>query len=119
MAHAFAHVWALLGEPLPAHELVRRAALAPAGAMALRVVASLPATAGLFRLAQLVAALARQRLWLTDAYYAGTTAYVQALCAAAQDGVDVRLLVPKMLQRCWSAIFSGCMRARVTPNVIE
>ena len=51
MAHAFAHVWALLGEPLPAHELVRRAALAPAGAMALRVVASLPATAGLFRLA--------------------------------------------------------------------
>jgi cardiolipin synthase A/B len=31
---------------------------------------------------------------LTDAYYAGTTSYVQALRAAAQDGVDVRLLVP-------------------------
>lgn len=43
---------------------------------------------------QLVAALARDRLWLTDAYYAGTTAYVQALRAAAKDGVDVRLLVP-------------------------
>jgi hypothetical protein len=43
---------------------------------------------------QLVAALARERLWLTDAYYAGTTAYVQALRAAARDGVDVRLLVP-------------------------
>jgi cardiolipin synthase len=94
IVHAFAHVWAMLGEPIPAHEVVRRDALAPAGATALRVVASLPATAGLFRLDQLVAALARKRLWLTDAYYAGTTAYVQALRAAAQDGVDVRLLVP-------------------------
>jgi hypothetical protein len=25
----------------------------------------------------------------------------------------------KMFQRCWSAILSGCMRARVTPNIIE
>ena len=48
----------------------------------------------MFRVDQLVAALARNRLWLTDAYYAGTTSYVQALRAAAKDGVDVRLLVP-------------------------
>ena len=34
------------------------------------------------------------RLWLTDAYFAGMRAYVQALRAAALDGVDVRLLVP-------------------------
>jgi cardiolipin synthase len=59
-----------------------------------RIVASEPATAGLLRVDQLVAALARDRLWLSDAYYAGTTSYVQALRAAAQDGVDVRLLVP-------------------------
>jgi len=57
-------------------------------------VASLPAAAGMFRLDQLIAALARKRLWLTDAYYAGIAAYVQALKAAARDGVDVRLLVP-------------------------
>jgi cardiolipin synthase len=50
--------------------------------------------AGLFRVDQLVAALAKNRLWLTDAYYAGTSAYIQALRAAANDGVDVRLLVP-------------------------
>jgi len=43
---------------------------------------------------ELVAALARNTLWLTDAYYAATTSYVQALRAAAMDGVDVRLLVP-------------------------
>jgi cardiolipin synthase len=41
-----------------------------------------------------VAALARRTLWLADAYYAGTSSYVQALRAAALDGVDVRLLVP-------------------------
>jgi cardiolipin synthase len=64
------------------------------GETAIRVVASEPTTAGLFRLDQLVAALARKRLWLTDAYYAGMTTYVQALRAAAKDGVDVRLLVP-------------------------
>src|SRR6185369_1636904 len=42
----------------------------------------------------LVSAISRERLWLTDAYFAGTTAYVQSLRAAARDGVDVRLLVP-------------------------
>jgi cardiolipin synthase A/B len=91
---AFADVWAMIGEPIPEREIMSREALATAGATALRVVASVPVTAGMFRLDQLVAALARNRLWLTDAYYAGTTTYVQALRAAAKDGVDVRLLVP-------------------------
>ena len=49
---------------------------------------------GLFRLDQLVAALARERLWITDAYFVGASPYIQALIAAASDGVDVRLLVP-------------------------
>ncbi|HEX5708169.1 MAG TPA: phospholipase D-like domain-containing protein, partial [Pyrinomonadaceae bacterium] len=91
---AFAQVWAMIGEPIPEDELVSRDSLAHAGDVSLRVVASVPATAGMMRLDQLVAALARERLWLTDAYYAGTTSYVEALRAAARDGVDVRLLVP-------------------------
>jgi cardiolipin synthase A/B len=91
---AFAQVWAMMGEPIPEQELVNRDAPAPEGDVSLRVVASVPATERMFRLDQLVAALARNRLWLTDAYYAGTAAYVQALRAAAKDGVDVRLLVP-------------------------
>ena len=91
---AFAHVWAMTGEPIPEHESIDRDGLCRAGEVNMRVVASVPATAGMFRLDHLVAALARNRLWLTDAYYAGTTAYVQALRAAAKDGVDVRLLVP-------------------------
>ena len=42
----------------------------------------------------MIAALARETLWLTDAYFVGIAPYVQALRAAAHDGVDVRLLVP-------------------------
>ncbi len=65
-----------------------------AGQVALRVIASKPNTMGLYRFDQLIAGLARRSLWLTDAYFVGTTAYVRTLCDAALDGVDVRLLVP-------------------------
>jgi cardiolipin synthase len=41
-----------------------------------------------------VAAVATRTLWLTDAYFVGSSTYVQAMCAAAEDGVDVRLLLP-------------------------
>jgi cardiolipin synthase len=44
---------------------------------------------------QLIAAIARRSLWLTDAYFVGVSPYVQALRAAARDGVDVRLLIPR------------------------
>jgi cardiolipin synthase A/B len=89
---AFAGLWARLGDPLPHGALT--AASAPVGAVALRIVATLPATAGILRVNEMVAALARERLWLTDAYFAGTTGYVRALQAAARAGVDVRLLLP-------------------------
>lgn len=91
---AFAHVWDVTGEDLPSAEVANREDLEQAGDVMLRVVATEPASAGMLRMDLMVATLARQRLWLTDAYYAGTTAYVQALRAAAKDGVDVRLLLP-------------------------
>ena len=91
---AFAQIWAMMGEAIPESELSGGDNKVAAGNMDMRVVASLPATAGMIRSDELVAALARNTLWLTDAYYAATTSYVQALRAAAMDGVDVRLLVP-------------------------
>jgi cardiolipin synthase len=91
---AFASVWALAGSPLPPGTVPKRESIAPAGDVSVRVVASEPSTAGVYRLDQLIAAGARRTLWLTDAYFIGTTAYAQALVAAARDGVDVRLLVP-------------------------
>jgi cardiolipin synthase len=92
---AFALMWAEMGEPLPAEDVVQASDLSPAGDTHVRVVASLPNTAALYRLDQIIAATARESLWLTDAYFAGTSPYVQALRAAAMDGVDVRLLVPQ------------------------
>ncbi|HEV8094226.1 MAG TPA: phospholipase D-like domain-containing protein [Burkholderiales bacterium] len=89
---SFAQIWALTGNALPTEDPIDK--IASGGNVALRIVATAPATAGLFRLDQLVAALARHRLWLTDAYYAGTPAFVEGLRAAAKDGVDVRLLMP-------------------------
>ncbi len=91
---AFAQVWAATGAQLGNDELTDPASIPPAGDVLLRVVASAPATAGLMRLDQLIAAIARLRLWLTDAYFVPVPAYVQALSAASRDGVDVRLLVP-------------------------
>ena len=90
---AFANVWATMGDPIPDQEMLRGDDLTRAGDVSLRV-ATEPATANLLRVDQLNAALARRTLWLTDAYFAGTTTYVQALRAAAADGVDVRLLLP-------------------------
>ncbi|HEU4795987.1 MAG TPA: phospholipase D-like domain-containing protein [Pyrinomonadaceae bacterium] len=91
---AFAHVWDVIGDDLPPAEIANRDDLEAAGNVTLRVVATEPASAGMLRMDLMVATLARNKLWLTDAYYAGTAAYVQALRAAARDGVDVRLLVP-------------------------
>lgn len=94
LATAFADVWAQIGAPLPGALLERAARAIPCGHTDLRVVATVPNTAGLYRLDQLIAAMARSNLWLTDAYFVGVAPYVQALIAAARDGVDVRLLVP-------------------------
>lgn len=93
VAAAFASSWAVTGPTLPAAE-VRSGTPEVAGNIHVRVVASTPGSASLYRLDPLVASLARRTLWLTDAYFAGTSVYVHALGAAAADGVDVRLLVP-------------------------
>jgi len=93
LTRAFAATWAEAG-PHETRTPPPRDEIAAAGDVSLRVVATEPATTGMFRLDSLVATLARRSLWLTDAYFIGLPTYVQALRAAANDGVDVRLLVP-------------------------
>ncbi|HEY7161017.1 MAG TPA: phospholipase D-like domain-containing protein [Acidobacteriota bacterium] len=94
IAHGFAESWATTGDRIPDEELLPREGISAEGNISIRVVASIPNTGALYRLDQLVAAIANETLWLSDAYFMGTSSYVQALCAAAVDGVDVRLLVP-------------------------
>ncbi len=101
---AFAEVWNVSEPVVGAAGALAADAFAPfeppsrplvtAGNVSLRVVATAPGTLAVLRLDQLIAAAARRTLWLTDAYFAGIPPYIQALRAAALDGVDVRLLVP-------------------------
>ncbi len=90
---AFAQSWGEIGASLRQFVPIPVPAI-PAGSISLRLIATQPATAGMYRLDQLIAAMARKTLWLTDAYFVGLAPYVQALVAAARDDVDVRLLVP-------------------------
>lgn len=93
LEEAFAEVWATAGPPwTPVPNSPSNAGAA--GSTAVRIVAGRPTSSALFRLDQMIAAAAQHRLWLTDAYFVGFAPYVQALRGAAQDGVDVRLLVP-------------------------
>ncbi|MCZ6530244.1 MAG: phospholipase D-like domain-containing protein [Chloroflexi bacterium] len=106
LERAFADNWSLNGEPLNEEEIPQRKDLPPAGNHAVRVIPSSPESTGLLRLDLLWAAIARKRLWLADAYFIGTPAYIGALCSAAQTGVDVRLLVPSASNMRLVAAFS-------------
>jgi cardiolipin synthase len=93
VSHAFDDVWRACGgddDCLPAAVPIAE----HPGNIPARIVAGVPNHTGTYRLDLVIASLARRYLWLTDAYFVGSSAYVQALAAAAGDGVDVRLLVP-------------------------
>ena len=94
LENAFAEVWAATGTPIPPGELTPPATMLSRGDVALRVIPTAPATTAVYRLDLVMSSIARKTLWLTDAYFVGIPPYVQALCQASRDGVDVRLLVP-------------------------
>jgi phosphatidylserine/phosphatidylglycerophosphate/cardiolipin synthase-like enzyme len=76
------------------------------GSVDLRLIPTEPFTGNLLRLDLFVTALARQRLWITDAYFIGTGPYLEALKRAAHDNVDVRLLLPKSSDVNWTVPIS-------------
>ena len=93
--HAFAESWRIAGgDAIPAAD-PKATALAAAGSVNLRLVATAPFTAHLLRVDLLIAGMARRTLWIADAYFIANGPYLDAVRAAAADGVDVRLLVPQ------------------------
>lgn len=88
---AFAESWRQCGG---ADYALSTAPLEPAGTVSLRIIPTEPFSASMFRVDLFVAALARERLWITDAYFMGHGPFASALQRAAADGVDVRLLLP-------------------------
>jgi cardiolipin synthase A/B len=93
---AFSHSWSAAGPPSGTGDYLDEPfpSPGPSGNVPVRLIEGQPAEMGTYRLDLLIAAGVQDRLWLTDAYFVGTTAYTQALTEAARDGVDVRLLVP-------------------------
>lgn len=91
-ARAFERLWAEMGErAFPAATMPPPEA---AGGMPVWLIEGEPGRARVYRTLHLTAALARRRIWITDAYFVAPRAVSEALAAAAHQGVDVRILVP-------------------------
>lgn len=91
-ALAFERLWGEIGEP---SYLART--LAPpgdAGSTPVWLIEGEPGKARVYRTLHLVAAGARSRIWMTDAYFVAPRSVMEALAAAARQGVDVRILMP-------------------------
>lgn len=88
----FASVWKRTGPSLATDEL--NVDPQSCGDVAIQVVSGMPFEGRIYRVTQLIAAAARERLWITDAYLVPPAPLYAALLEAARSGVDVRLLVP-------------------------
>jgi cardiolipin synthase len=92
LQRAFNQTWSQVGAPLPEEEYTGD--LEPTGTSHARIVHGVPGHARMYRAAQLLAGVATERLWITDAYLVAPPPLFSALIDAARGGVDVRLLVP-------------------------
>jgi cardiolipin synthase len=91
-ALAFERVWSSVVAPL---ELA--GAMGPAvdeGSTPVWLIEGEPGRARVYRTLHLTASRAAESIWITDAYFVAPRALSEALAAAAQQGVDVRILVP-------------------------
>jgi cardiolipin synthase len=90
---AFQGTWtAASGLPIPSAE---SAPDVPArGDAVVRAIVGKPGRERAYRLIELLATGARERFWVTDAYFLAPPRLLQAFRDAARDGVDVRILVP-------------------------
>jgi cardiolipin synthase len=93
-AQAFERVWSEIGEPMPVDLHCDPHTVAAAGNTPVWIIQGEPNRTRVYRTLQLVAARARNRLWITDPYFVAPRPVSEALAAAARDGVDVRILVP-------------------------
>lgn len=91
---SFASAWAAWGEGLPPGTVPGADDIPAEGDVDVRVIPTAPDKTTLYRLELAALAVARHRIWLTDAYFMGTSVYIESLSAAARQGLDVRLLLP-------------------------
>ncbi|HEX2451634.1 MAG TPA: phospholipase D-like domain-containing protein [Gemmatimonadales bacterium] len=89
---AFEVTWRVSGGDIPVLE--HRHAVPEAGGAEVRVVVGEPGQERAYRTLEYLTAGSIERLWITDAYLVPPPRLFQALVDAAQDGADIRLLVP-------------------------
>ena len=99
---SFADSWAAAGDGRESSRLVTAEATPAEGDVHVRLIPTAPFTASMFQMDLLVAAMARRRLWIADAYFIGHGPYADALSRASRDGVDVRLLLPQGSDVGWT-----------------
>lgn len=91
-ALAFERVWSQIDEPL---SLAGKLPAPPEeGGTPVWLIEGEPGRARVYRTLHLAASRAIDSIWITDAYFVAPRPLSEALSAAAQQGVDVRILVP-------------------------
>jgi len=93
-ARAFERTWAQMGHPVPPEVRSHPEAVERAGTVPAWIIEGEPWRSRVYRETQLLAAKARDRIWITDPYFVAPFPVAEALTAAARDGVDVRVLLP-------------------------
>ena len=91
-AHAFEATWRGMGESLALSQQLP--ILSDVGDTPVWLIEGEPGRTRVYRTIHWVAARAKERVWITDAYFVAPRSVSEALGAAAQQGVDVRILVP-------------------------
>jgi cardiolipin synthase len=93
-ARAFERIWAQIGEPVPETAIHDPEEIEAVGETPVWIIEGEPWRSRVYRETQLIAASARERIWITDPYFVAPFPMAEALTAAARDGVDVRILLP-------------------------
>jgi cardiolipin synthase len=91
---AFERIWSEMGDPVPAELQADPGDFEAVGEIPVWVIEGEPGRSRVYRTLTLLAAHARERIWITDPYFVAPRPVTEALTAAARDGVDVRILVP-------------------------
>ena len=91
-ARAFEATWLGMGESLGLSQQLP--ILSDVGDTPVWLIEGEPGRTRVYRTIHWVAARAKERIWITDAYFVAPRSVSEALGAAAQQGVDVRILVP-------------------------
>jgi cardiolipin synthase len=93
-AQAFEKIWETVAGSIPEELRFRPGAVEAEGGTPVWIIEGEPWRSRVYRETQLLAASARNRIWITDPYFVAPFPVAEALTAAARDGVDVRIVLP-------------------------